>query len=72
MKTIERLSVSRKEVAQMIDEAVALQTHWFNHWKDNRLDTQENAEALRNYTALRGVAKALRWVLDPERESPLR
>ena len=34
------------------------------------MNTQQNAECLRNYTALRGVVKTLRWVLD-EVENPL-
>ena len=60
----------REEIYEMLQEAIKKKKQWFDLWNSRVMNTQQNAECLRNYTALRGVVKTLRWVLD-EVENPL-
>jgi len=63
---------TREEVQLMLDEAIERRDAWFNYWDKTKLSKTENIEALRNYTALRGVVKTLQWVmLNPNIEHPL-
>ena len=64
---------SRDEVERMLVEAKARAAAWKAHYHSGKMSVRENAEALRNYTALRGVVKSLRWVLGElnEGETPL-
>ena len=62
----------REEVQLMLDDAIERRDAWFNYWDKTKLSRAENVEALRNYTALRGVVKSLKWVLmHTEIEHPL-
>jgi len=67
-----QVDASRQEVVRMVNDAVLLRERWWEYYSTNKLNTRDNAEALRNYTALTGVIKALRWVLDTNKEEPLR
>lgn len=69
---VEETTRSRNEVSLMLEQAKSRRDAWYSYWKNNKLTRQENAEALRNYTALRGVVKTLKWVLQHEEvEHPL-
>jgi len=48
------------EVVRMIDEAETLKERWYITMREASTRS-ERAEAIRNYNALRGVIKALRW-----------
>jgi len=62
----------RAEVHIMLAEAIERRDAWFNYWNNTKLSKKDNIEALRNYTALRGVVKTLQWVmLNPNIEHPL-
>jgi len=58
------------EIKEMLDEAKVRKKIWLEHFQSDKMSTKENATALRNYTALRGVVKTLEWILGEE-ESPL-
>jgi hypothetical protein len=60
----------KEQIREMLLEAIEKKKQWFDLWNSRVMNTQQNAECLRNYTALRGVVKTLRWVLD-EVENPL-
>ncbi len=60
---IEKPIRSREELQLMLAEAVDRRDQWLNYWDNTKLSRKENVEALRNYTALRGVVKALKWAL---------
>jgi hypothetical protein len=60
------------EVKDMLDQAVEQKKYWYDFYKSRQMSTKQNAEALRNFTALRGVEKTLRWVLKEIEEEPLR
>lgn len=62
---------SEDEIRTMLMDAESLKEEWKIHFHSGKMSTKENAEALRNYTALRGVVKALKWVLG-SKENPLR
>tara|TARA_R110000824_G_scaffold13015_5_gene56858 strand:+ start:2741 stop:2965 length:225 start_codon:yes stop_codon:yes gene_type:complete len=64
---------TRDEMADMLVKAQALSLKWEDYFLNNKLSTKENAKAIRNYTALRGVVKTLRWTLGQlgDGESPL-
>jgi len=63
---------TREDVQLMLDEAIERRDAWFDYWDKTKLSKAENIEALRNYTALRGVVKTLQWVmLHPNIEHPL-
>tara|TARA_B100001094_G_scaffold332738_1_gene406140 strand:- start:4688 stop:4897 length:210 start_codon:yes stop_codon:yes gene_type:complete len=57
------------EVVRMIDESLALKERWYINMREASTRS-ERAEAIRNYNALRGVIKALRWAFY-KGESPL-
>lgn len=63
---------NRNEIQVMLEEAIERRDAWFDYWDKTKLSKKENIEALRNYTALRGVVKTLQWVmLNPNIEHPL-
>ena len=45
--------------------------YWSKILKERRMGIKGNAAVLRNYTALRGVIKTLRWVISEIEEEPL-
>lgn len=55
---------SAEELREMLREAEERKFLWEKHFKSGAMDIRKNAEALRNYTALRGVIKTLRWSLN--------
>lgn len=62
----------RAEVQLMLEEAIERRDKWLNYWQSTKLSKKDNVEALRNYTALRGVVKTLQWImLNPNVEHPL-
>ncbi len=63
---------SEEEVREMLLQAEAEAKYWRDRFHSRTMDTKENAECLRNYTALRGVLKTLRWALEEISSSPLR
>ena len=63
---------TEEEVKAMLLEAEEEAKYWRDRFHSRTMDTKQNAECLRNYTALRGVKKALRWVLENKAISPLR
>ena len=63
---------SEEEVKAMLLEAEEEAKYWRDRFHSRTMDTKQNAECLRNYTALRGVKKTLRWVLENKAISPLR
>ncbi len=48
------------EIHTMIDDALGLKERWYIGMRE-ATTRSERAEAVRNYNALRGVIKALRW-----------
>ncbi len=63
---------NRNEVQLMLADAIERRDKWLHYYKSTKLSRKDNVEALRNYTALRGVVKTLQWVmLHPEVEHPL-
>lgn len=63
---------SEEEIRIMLLKAEEEAKYWRDRFHSRTMDTKENAECLRNYTALRGVMKTLRWVLEEITVSPLR
>ncbi|HJM44449.1 MAG TPA: hypothetical protein QF644_00690 [Candidatus Poseidoniaceae archaeon] len=55
---------SAEELREMLREAEERKVLWEKHFKSDTMNVRKNAEALRNYTALRGVIKTLRWALN--------
>jgi len=55
---------SAEELREMLREAEERKVLWEKHFKSGTMNIRKNAEALRNYTALRGVIKTLRWALN--------
>ena len=55
---------SAEELREMLKEAEERKVLWEKHFRSESMNIKKNAEALRNYTALRGVIKTLRWVLN--------
>ena len=55
---------SAEELREMLREAEERKVLWEKHFKSGTMNVRKNAEALRNYTALRGVIKTLRWMLN--------
>jgi hypothetical protein len=62
---------NKEEVRDMLLQAEEEAKFWRDRFHSRTMDTKENAECLRNYTALRGVLKTLRWVLEEISSSPL-
>ena len=62
-----------KEIREMLKEASKLRDRWLQVLTDRTYATpSEMRRAIRNYNALRGVIKSLRWVLnEPLAENPL-
>ena len=61
------------EIRQMIKDASDLKNRWLQVLTDKTYSSPaEMRRAIRNYNALRGVVKSLRWALDePLAENPL-
>ena len=57
------------EVTRIIDEAEVRKERWYITMREASTRS-ERAEAIRNYNALRGVVKSLRWAFY-KGESPL-
>ena len=55
---------SSEELREMLREAEERKVLWEKHFRSESMNIRKNAEALRNYTALRGVIKTLRWALN--------
>ena len=55
---------SSDELREMLREAEERKVLWEKHFRSESMNIRKNAEALRNYTALRGVIKTLRWTLN--------
>jgi len=53
-----------EELRDMLLEAEERKRLWEKHFKSEKMSRKSNAEAIRNITALRGVIKTLRWVLN--------
>ena len=51
------------EIKDMLAEATSRRNQWYKYFNDNTLSVKENAEALRNWSALNGVVKTLEWIL---------
>jgi len=62
---------SEEELKAMLLQAESEAKFWRDRFHSRTMDTKENAECLRNYTALRGVMKTLRWALEEIASSPL-
>ena len=60
-----------EEIYVMLENAEHTRRHWYNMFMARDMTQSQNAECLRNYTALRGVVKALRWVLEEIDDDPL-
>jgi len=59
------------EIRRMLESSIDRKASWKKRFHGSKLPLKDNAEAIRNYTALRGVVKTLEWVLGNE-EEPLR
>lgn len=55
---------NEKELREMLHEAEERKVLWEKYFLSHHLNRRSNAEALRNFTALRGVIKTLRWALN--------
>ena len=62
---------TESEIQEMLALAVEEKKQWYDFFKSRKMNVSKNAEALRNYTALRGVEKTLRWILKEIEEDPL-
>lgn len=64
---------SEEELKDMLKQASQLRDRWLQCLTDKTYaDEKQMIMAIRNYNALRGVVKALRWALrQPLAESPL-
>jgi len=62
---------TEEEIYEMLEDAEHTKRHWYNLFMARDMTQSQNAECLRNYTALRGVVKALRWVLEEIHDDPL-
>ena len=64
---------SEEELKDMLKEASKLRDRWLHVLTDKTyLDDSEMRRAIRNYNALRGVIKSLRWALrQPMAGNPL-
>ena len=64
MGTLPGESRGAEELRDMLLEAEERKRLWEKHFKSEKMSRKYNAEAIRNITALRGVIKTLRWVLN--------
>ena len=55
---------SNEELREMLREPEERKVLWEKHFRSESMNIKKNAEALRNYTALSGVIKTLRWTLN--------
>ena len=62
---------NKEEIYDMLEDAEHTKRHWYNLFMARDMTQSQNAECLRNYTALRGVVKALKWVLEEIHDDPL-
>ena len=62
---------TESEIQEMLALAIEEKKEWYDFYKSRKMSMAKNAEALRNYTALRGVEKTLRWVLKEIEEAPI-
>jgi len=62
---------NRDECERMLWDAVERKRVLEQDFKERRMGIKGNAAVLRNYTALRGVIKTLRWVISEIEEEPL-
>jgi hypothetical protein len=64
---------NEEELKDMLKEASALRDKWLQCITDKTYrNSKEQIAAIRNYNALRGVIKTLRWALkQPMAENPL-
>ena len=62
---------TQEELKAILLQAEDEAKFWRDRFHSRTMDTKENAECLRNYTALRGVMKTLRWALEEITASPL-
>ena len=62
---------TEEELKAMLIQAEEEAKFWRDRFHSRTMDTKENAECLRNYTALRCVLKTLRWALEEITASPL-
>ncbi len=62
---------TESEIQEMLTLAIEEKKEWYDFYKSRKMSMTKNAEALRNYTALRGVEKTLRWVLKEIEEAPI-
>ena len=60
---------SEEELREMLHEAEERKVLWEEYFLTHHMNRRSNAEALRNFTALRGVIKTLRWALNMTDES---
>ena len=67
------LPVNRNDVLAMLKQARIIKKEWRDYYFDNegRIAHDEAKDAVRNFTALRGVVKALEWVINPDKVNPL-
>jgi len=60
------------EVQRMLNEATRLRDEWGEFSKTPSISKGEFVNAIRNYNALRGVVKALQWMVkNPNVRDPL-
>ena len=71
MNTMNGQGRGKEELREMLHEAEERKVLWERYFHSKKLNRRLNAEALRNYTALRGVIKTLRWALNLTDESGL-
>ena len=62
---------TESEIQEMLTLAIEEKKEWYDFYKSRKMSMTKNAEALRNYTALRSVEKTLRWVLKEIEEAPI-
>ena len=62
---------TESEIQEMLTLAIEEKKEWYDFYKSRKMSMTKNAEALRTYTALRGVEKTLRWVLKEIEEAPI-
>ena len=59
------------QMRRMLDEVEERMAVWQTAYKKKGISRNEQMMCMRNYTALRGVAKSLRWAIGDSDESPL-
>ncbi len=59
------------ELRRMLDEVEERMAIWQKAYKEPGITRNQQMTCMRNYTALRGAAKSLRWALGDSDETPL-